>query len=141
ALHRLVLRARESPGKVSVFEGAHEAQANVNHSEAAPGVSAVSDTAADSFETEEAPMLTSEIPPPLMNEPTIAESQLAPPIAAASDDSTPAKPLSVASRGDIEWNAMVKVSGQLIGAIERVASDAAANFTGLLRSARVELAD
>ncbi len=140
ALHRLVLRARESPGKVSVFEGAHEAQANVNHSEAGSGES---DTAADSFETEEPPMLTSEIPPPLMNEPTIAESQLAPPIAAASNDRTPAKPLSVASRGagDIEWNAMVKLSGHLIGAVERAANDAAANFSGLLRSTRVELAD
>src|SRR5437868_816560 len=32
ALHRLVLRARESPGRVSVFEGADEATAKSNHS-------------------------------------------------------------------------------------------------------------
>ena len=89
-------------------------------------------------------MLTSEIPPPLMNEPTIAESQLAPPIAASSDDAEASKALSVVSGEPTDQNeviAMTKVSGELIGAVERAVYGAGVDFADLLRSARVELAD
>src|SRR5207253_7116935 len=81
ALHRLVLRARESPGRVSVFEGADQAVAESNHS----GSASEGSDWTPSLGSEKALASTFQIPPPLMNEPTIAESQLAPPIAASSE--------------------------------------------------------
>ena len=140
ALHRLVLRARESPGRVSVFEGADEAVANPNHSRSAP-------EAYDATPPSGSPEIaapTFQIPPPLMNEPTITESQLAPPTAASSDDVDPSKALSVVPRDQNdqnEWTAMTNTSGELIGAVERAVNGAGMNFANLLRSARVELAD
>src|SRR5438270_738684 len=94
ALHRLVLRARESAGRVSVFQGADEAIAKSNYSDS---VSEASD-ATPSLRSEETVAPTFQIPPPLMNEPTIAESQLAPPIAASSDDADASRALSVVAR-------------------------------------------
>src|SRR5437016_943846 len=140
ALHRLVLRARESPGRVSVFEGADETVAKSNYSGSASEVS----EATPSLESEEIVTPTFQVPPPLMNEPTIAESELAPPIAAGSDDVDASKAFSVVPRETNDQNemiAMTKVSGELIGAVERVVNGAGVDFADLLRSARVELAD
>jgi len=140
ALHRLVLRARESPGRVSVFEGADQAVAESNHS----GSTSEGSDWTPSLGSEKALASTFQIPPPLMNEPTIAESQLAPPIAASSDDAEASKALSVVSGEPTDQNeviAMTKVSGELIGAVERAVYGAGVDFADLLRSARVELAD
>ncbi len=140
ALHRLVLRARESPGRVSVFEGADQAVAQSNHS----GSASETSDATPSLGSEEILAPTFQIPAPLMNEPTIAESQLAPPIAAGSDDADASKALSAVPREPNDQNeliAMTKVSGELIGAVERAVNGAGVDFAGLLRSARVELAD
>ena len=140
ALHRLVLRARESPGRVSVFEGADQAVAESNHS----GSTSEGSDWTPSLGSEKALASTFQIPPPLMNEPTIAESQLAPPIAASSDDAEASKALSVVSGEPTDQNeviAMTKVSGELIGAVERAVCGAGVDFADLLRSARVELAD
>ena len=140
ALHRLVLRARESPGRVSVFEGADQAVAESNHS----GSASEGSDWTPSLGSEKALASTFQIPPPLMNEPTIAESQLAPPIAASSDDAEASKALSVVSGEPTDQNeviAMTKVSGELIGAVERAVYGAGVDFADLLRSARVELAD
>ena len=79
-----------------------------------------------------------------MNEPTIAESQLAPPIAASSDDAEGSKASSVVSREPNDQNefiAMTKLSGELIGAVERAVNGAGVDFADPLRSTRVELAD
>lgn len=140
ALHRLVLRARESPGRVSVFEGADQAVAESNHS----GSTSEGSDWTPSLGSEKALASTFQIPPPLMNEPTIAESQLAPPIAASSDDAEASKVLSVVPGEPTDQNeliAMTKVSGELIGAVERAVYGAGVDFADLLRSARVELAD
>jgi len=140
ALHRLVLRARESPGRVSVFEGADQAVAESNHS----GSASEGSDWTPSLGSEKALASTFQIPPPLMNEPTIAESQLAPPIAASSDDAEASKVLSVVPGEPTDQNeliAMTKVSGELIGAVERALYGAGVDFADLLRSARVELAD
>ena len=140
ALHRLVLRARESPGRVSVFEGADQAVAESNHS----GSASEGSDWTPSLGSEKALASTFQIPPPLMNEPTIAESQLAPPIAASSDDAEASKVLSVVPGEPTDQNeviVMTKVSGELIGAVERAVYGADVDFADLLRSARVELAD
>src|SRR6266436_5434055 len=67
ALHRLVLRARESPGRVSVFEGADEAVAKSNHSDSVSEASDATPSLRAEVETVAPPL---QIPPPLMNEPT-----------------------------------------------------------------------
>src|SRR2546425_5279542 len=149
ALHRLVLRARESPGRVSVFEGADQAVAESNHS----GSASEGSDGTPSLGSKKALAWAFQMPPPLMNEPTIAESQLAPPIAesqlappiaASSDDAEASKALSVVPGEPTDQNeviAMTKVSGELIGAVERAVYGAGVDFADLLRSARVELAD
>ena len=140
ALHRLVLRARESPGRVSVFAGADEAAGKSNHSDSGSEAS----DAPTLLRSEEIVAPTFQIPPPLMNEPTIAESQLAPPIAASSDDADGSKALSNVSREPNDQNefiAMTKLSGELIGAVERAVNGAGVDFADPLRSTRVELAD
>src|SRR5437763_16370993 len=76
ALHRLVLRARESPGRVSVFEGADEAVAKSSDSDSGTEAS----DATPSLRSEELVSPTFQIPPPRMNEPTMSAWQLAPPI-------------------------------------------------------------
>ncbi len=140
ALHRLVLRARESPGRVSVFKGADEATAKSNHS----GFPSEPSDAAPLLRSEEIVAPTFEIPPPLMNEPTIAEWQLAPPVAAGFADADASEALSVVPgepNDQNEWTAMTKASGELIAAVERAVNAAGVDFAELLRSARVELAD
>ena len=139
ALHRLVLRARETPGTISVFEGPDEAVAV--QSIAAPKtetghVSAVSDE----------PILKPEIetlPPesPVESEPltdaTAAEVSFA---VASGRAIEPAAPVTE-PMDEIEWGAVVKASGELIGGVERALRGAGADFASLFHAARLELAD
>ncbi len=122
AMHRLVLRARESPGKISVFEGVDEA------------VAVKSLAAAAKTEVVEPSVAVDEVfVPPSMAVPLIAES----PESSANARS------DVAMEPDdmIEWQDVVKVSGELIGGVERAVNGATSNFTELFRAARVEMAD
>ncbi len=119
AMHRLVLRARESPGTISVFEGASEAVA-VRSTEPAAKTEKPEPEAAD-------------------------ELFLAPPSAAESKSSGSAPPseapVATEPDGMVEWHDVVKVSGELIGAVERALNGANSDFTSLFRAARLELAD
>src|SRR5712692_3882871 len=92
AMHRLVLRARESPGSISVFEGADEA---------------------------------------------VAVRSVAPAANAENLESTAA----AGSEEMVEWHDVVKVSGELIGGVERALHGSNSDFTALFRAARLELAD
>lgn len=118
ALHRLVLRARESPGLISVFEGADEARA-------------VPSGAADAKGQVAQPAISS-------NEPPRSGARLG-----ASDH----KPAAQAFAGEgqpeerVDWGDVVKASGELIGAVERTLTGAGADFTLLFRAERLELAD
>src|SRR5260370_23191989 len=128
ALHRLVLRARESSGSISVFEGADEAV--VVRSAAVP--EAIEPAA--SVPTEEPPPDTSReaLPQiaerPTKSEPALADSgneselaftatSLAEP-AAEQDD----------SEGTIDWSEVVKATGELIGGVGRALIGAGAHF-------------
>lgn len=140
ALHRLVLRARESPGSISVFEGEDEA-VSVKTTEAPESeIPAVASTEPPSTPP-------TETSPPGMNEP--AES--APAAAALPDEpvkSAPpvTSPVEPAIEEDeagetIEWRDVIKISGELIGGVERAMNSAGADFAALFRVARLELAD
>jgi len=111
ALHRLVLRVRESPGEITVYESADEAIAPATEPvlDASPQINegAKPDTISVQSSSEE----------------TVTSRSTAP-IAAAE-----------------EWHETVKLSGELIAAVERAAEGTGADFLGLFREARVALAD
>jgi hypothetical protein len=160
ALHRLVLRVRETPGMISVFEGADEAVAVRG--------AAVSETMPDRSDSVEEtvigdlPMhqphesLTDELLPvndnsaeparsqeihPMENPMVSPDADVAEP-ARSSVQELPEPPLPADEPLDeIEWAAIVKASGELVGGVERAVNGAGADFTSLFDRARLELAD
>lgn len=124
AMHRLVLRARESPGAISVFEGADEAVAVKSVAPAAKTESFEATAAAD-----ELPRI------PLRTASPIDESQ-----SSGSDSSSEAK-VATESEETVEWHEIVKVSGELIAGVERALNGVKSDFPALFRAARLELAD
>jgi hypothetical protein len=139
ALHRLVLRAREAPGTISVFEGADEAVAGQSaaNSTGVPPLNHAQDAPATSDEIEAS---TSQIEgPPDRSQP-----------ASRSESETPSLPSTAVAEplaGDdipmdeIEWSAVVKASGELVGGVERALTSVDADFASLFGAARLELAD
>jgi len=130
ALHRVVLRARETPGTISVHEGAQEASPHQNSPETiANPVNASSDESAQSAQSLDA-------------EPTAAL-----PHSAASlpvDQPTPARQIDedIYPAGSYQdWPAILLTTGELIGAVERAVNATGENFNSLLTAIRVELAD
>ena len=136
ALHRLVLRARETPGTISVFEGADEAVAV--QSTATPET----ETGAVSAPSDE-PILTSEIETPATpnaTQPSTESNRAEQRLAASTPVAAP--PVRDADLPDeIEWGAVVKATGELIGGVERALTGAGADFASLFNTARLELAD
>lgn len=140
ALHRLVLRARETPGRISLFEGADEAAA--------------------------VPILAPTYAKPASTTPVVVEqpADRSPDVRVATVDEdrkteapiTPiAEPSSVFEEAigkelseEIypagsynDWPAILATTGELIGAIERGINASGGNFDSLFQTARVELAD
>jgi len=141
ALHRLVLRAREAPGTISVFAGADEAVA-VESAAVGAGAQAASD-APEVASTNELEGGTG-VPPVdrapdgwAGNKPedelpaTLVES---PPLSELPPDGS-------REMNEAEWDAMVRASGDLIGGVERALAGVQADFASLFRAARIELAD
>jgi hypothetical protein len=140
ALHRLVLRARGAPGTISVFEGADEAVA---------GQSTASGTGGSPVNHEQDARVTNvEIETPRSRiDGTPAHGSQAP---SRSESEAPDLPATVAPEplaGDdtpmdeIEWGAVVKASGELVGGVERALTSVDADFGSLFGVARLELAD
>src|ERR1700682_5906588 len=124
AMHRLVLRARESPGSISVFEGADEAVA-VRSVEP----TAKTDDLGSTAETDE----LSVTPPSAA--PLIDESQSFGSVASSE------APLATEPEEMVEWHDVLQVSGELIGGVERALNGGNSDFTSLFRATRLELAD
>jgi hypothetical protein len=162
ALHRLVLRVRETPGTITVFEGVDEAvavSANADSKNKAsdsdrvpksevrdlPGhyapdayteteVDAASGAGNDpplTAETNFAPSWSSADSQTLTDRNDEADSSAAPMPALP-----PTEPID-----EIEWSAIVKASGELIGGVERALTGAGADFISLFDTVRLELAD
>jgi hypothetical protein len=137
ALHRLVLRAREAPGTISVFEGADEAVAAQSNA-SGPGVrgpqrgspAGVLDPPVDRAEDARTATEIEAAGRSESERPTFPPTAEAEPLAA---DDTP--------MDEIEWNAVVKASGELIGGVERALTGVDADFISLFGAARLELAD
>jgi hypothetical protein len=153
ALHRLVLRARETPGTISVFEGPDEAVAV----ETSVDAKADDDTQVQVQESRARDLLVHHEPeaptsPAAPAMPSPDERTMTPPIESPpvrDDDLNPAHSLRIFDpaapdtepRDEIEWGAVVKASGELVGAVERAVNGAGADFASLLNSARLALAD
>ena len=139
ALHRLVLRARESSGSISVFEGADEAV--VVKSALVPEAIIESDV---SVPLEEPPHASIEAPRIVdqqaknefseveLNEETAVGRATRLAEATAQEDD---------SEGTIDWSDVVKASGEVIGGVERALTGAGADFVTLFQATRLELAD
>ncbi|HMG72669.1 MAG TPA: hypothetical protein VK582_04140 [Pyrinomonadaceae bacterium] len=162
ALHRLVLRARETPGTISVFEGPDEAVAvqniavpktetegldsvskddpRVDHAQDAPTetnhVTAVSDEPILTPQIETPPLESRAESEPLTDATAAEES-----FAVASDQVFEPAEGATDSMDEIEWGAVMKASGELIGGVERALTGAGADFAALFHAARLELAD
>jgi hypothetical protein len=147
ALHRLVLRARETPGTISVFEGADEAAPRVaSTSETGPSVVATSETPPSLASTNDEPAASSvDIADELSEE--HPEPEAAPEVRESipgSDriESAPEINDDIYPTGSYhDWPAILATSGELIGAIERGINAAGADFDSLFRAVRLELAD
>ncbi|HMH43937.1 MAG TPA: hypothetical protein VK557_10675 [Pyrinomonadaceae bacterium] len=130
ALHRVVLRARETPGTISVHEGAHEASPHQDSTDAIPAtVDVSSDTSAqptkpDCFEP--AALLPESGPPLYVDQPS--------PATQINEDIYPTGSYQ-------DWPAILSTSGELIGAVERAINASGENFNSLLGATRLELAD
>ena len=142
ALHRLALRARESPGTISVFEGSDEAVA-VQSATRATATTAVTETSSvESILTPEA-----KTPSPQMDVPSSRESRVAARDNSDSERPVTSTPVTEPSLLDghpideIEWTAVVKASGELVSGVERALTHINADFVSLFRAVRIELAD
>lgn len=123
SLHRLVLRAREAPGTISVFEGSDEAVAvSSAASTGAPPVSYAqgAPTETDTPKRSDIAFETAAFSSPPVTEPALPD----------------AHPMD-----ETEWSAVVKASGELIGGVERALTSVNSDFVSFFRAARIELAD
>jgi hypothetical protein len=133
-LHRLVVRAREPGGKITVYEGEDEAgkdvtqpsasEAPINDAEAWPATApVVPDLDRESF-----------------NVPDAAAATSAPALVSAGS-----KMIDSLSKGTgqkkSDWADLVEISGELIAAAERATVAVGADFTSLFQAVRLELAD
>jgi hypothetical protein len=151
ALHRLVLRVRETPGTITVFEGAGEAAAvqalvTPDHDNHDSVKERTPEDLAMQYEPE-APTETDEIKP-LSLEPSIpvrierpAEETGA--VQELVEQVAPTPPIVVSAEpvDEIEWTAVVRIGGEIIGAVERAVTGAGADFTEVFNDARLALAD
>ena len=141
ALHRLVLRARAAPGSISVFEGVEEA--------VAAGRPAPPEPDDDKTRLSETPPVSSSASaPPVIAAPAAPEPII---VNRISDEPETNFAHGVIARehpleedesaGTIEWNDVVKISGELIAGVERALNGVGADFGALFRATRLELAD
>jgi len=165
ALHRLVLRVRETPGTISVFEGPDEAvavqgtAALKTETDAADPVSKRDTGGTGLHYAPDAPTETDKVtvpsdasvlPPEIETSPTESSAESQPFADATAEEESfvvassrvvePPTP-ATETMDEIEWGAVVKASGELIGAVERALTGAGADFAALFRAARLELAD
>ena len=128
ALHRLVLRARGAPGKISVFEGPSEAVAveNASPPSSAPEPVAVSFEERNSISS---PASIAALPEPGPSTETSVADEI------VSADKGP-EPTSTV-RGNVEPSVIVSLGGELIAAVERGITASGEDFAALFNSLRL----
>lgn len=148
ALHRLVLRAREAPGTISVFAGADGAVAVKSTPSSTTGPEARSETEIEATgNSADEPIQTPEIEapstlfdvPPLTELPAADSGEAELPLSHSAPATAPV--IEPTPMDKAEWDAIVKATGELIGGVERALTSVDADFDSLFRTARIELAD
>ena len=137
ALHRVVLRARETPGTISVFEGAHEALPL----QPSPATELPASPPLPPRPAEPAPAAskTNREPSETTRPPEAAPSTLAP---VEPRSEMPADDDQIYRSGSYQdWAAILTATGELIAAVERAMVASGSNFTSLFETVRLELAD
>lgn len=129
ALHRVVLRARETPGTIDVFAGALEAAAHHAPTPAAPPV------------VEDRPVFA-EAEPAARKSPVkpAAESDFGWPASTAPQPAQVAEAVYRTGSYD-DWEATLSVAAEVIGAVERGVNAGGAEFLSLFDAVCLELAD
>lgn len=147
ALHRVVLRARETPGTITVFEGANKTSTPQGE------VSPVSATAAPAAKSLESVSISPAPPsrPVDVGQPRITEEQSTTPqsskVNTEPEIAVPLQPVAELSESLYrtgsyqDWPAILETTGELIAAIERGLNATGANFGELFNAVRLELAD
>ena len=137
ALHRVVLRVRETPGTINVFAGKDEASIPPPAITTPPPVSVEPEFAVDAPRV--AQVEAQPVAPEIIPEPS-AESNLVLPV--STEPPAPQLEEAVYRTGSYDdWPAIVTVTGEMIGAIERGINAAGANFLEIFNNVRLELAD
>ena len=132
ALHRLVLRARETPGKISVFESANDVNA-LQHptSSPVPPMSFAPGTESATFGV--APQNV--VPPANVGAPNKLSAQ----------DEIVGRYRNEQSESEAETDSQrslaISLGGELIGAVERGINASGEDFAALFNAVRLELAD
>lgn len=136
ALHRLVLRARETPGTITVFEGAAEAEASKPVAKEETIAEVVAPT------TEETIAVADE------ENTFVAEEKRPAPQPPSQSDSFEIPDRSNVLTEDLyptgsyhDWPSILAASGELIAAVERAVNAAGENFSNLFNQVRLQLAD
>jgi hypothetical protein len=135
ALHRLVLRVRESPGSITVFEGEHEAEVPERTVVEKPDLES-EDAEEETVASVSEPARPDEPVADAMPESMKSTSNTEPEVESAA--AVPPEP-EPATEG--EWNDVVRVSGELIAGIDQVVTATGADFAALFRETRIGLAD
>ena len=133
ALHRLVLRVRESRGSISVYEGDDEASAPKMAQAATEKQNVEREAEEETVHSVAEPASRDELvaaTPESMRSSSAPESNVE-----AAAEVTPAPAT------EAEWNDVVRVSGELVAGIDQVATATGADFAVLFRQSRIALAD
>lgn len=136
ALHRLVLRVRESPGSISVYEGEEEA---VAPRPAEPAVTRSSEVEP----IDEMTVVSSAEPAPVDDAaaaPTVSRRST-PPTEESLDAATPEPAPTNAPATEDERNEMIRASAEVIAGVDRATTSSGADFASLFREASIALAD
>jgi hypothetical protein len=133
ALHRLVLRVRESPGSISVYEGSAEAIAPIS-----PAQVNESDIETDVLTVVPAARATPQDRPAAATPESMRSSSTGEGVESrrAVPDLSEKQPANEA-----QWNEVVRAGAELIAGVERAATSTSADFASLFREARIALAD
>lgn len=164
ALHRLVLRARETPGTITVFEGAHEAQPSETVAKEETTAQAVSGYAgvppaskrheaetesqqagrlrtrddttkgAVAVVEEESTIIAEEKRPEPQPSPQSESFQIPDRVNVLTEDLYPTGSYN-------DWPSILAASGELIAAVERAVNAAGEDFGNLFNRVRLQLAD
>ena len=135
ALHRVVLRTRESAGLINVFSGADEATVQPSATPSQPPPTQERPTQAESFAAPPVDSFAEPPPPAIVNEepnPVTVDEPVAP---AITDE-------AVYRSGSFQdWPAILATSGELINAVKRAVNATDHDFNSLFHATRLELAD